>query len=119
MNSDIILLITLLGIFWLAHSVLKLMEKKYETEKLEEEIRKKNTLIRIFNQYATIEDCNRITDIYRILTEPDKWIPYSTSYIDLILEEDITVDSKFYQHISEYVKSHPETHKLPGSRRYL
>lgn len=119
MNSDIILLISLLGIFWLAHSVLKLMEKKYDIEKLKEEIHKKDTLIRIFNQYTTVEDRSRITDIYRIIIEPNKWIPYSNSFIDLILEEDILVDLKFHDYISEYVKSHPETHKLPGSRRYL
>lgn len=118
-TTDISLLVFLIGIIYLAAIALKLMEKIYEAKSLKEEIFKKDALISIYTQRTSVEENNKITDIYRVKTEPERWIPYSASFVELILEEDISVDSKFHNYIKDYIESHPETHKLPGSRRYL
>lgn len=120
MLSQIAIVLILVISFVIANIFLKFMSDNADIKALKDELYKKDTLINIYDQYIDIETKNKVVDIYRIKTDPDRWINLYPGFIKLILEEDILVDSKYDEIIVDYIKYHEEeTEKLPGTKRYI
>ncbi len=119
MVHELIIISSLIALLFIGNLFLKIVERIYDNKALREELDKKEILIKLFNQYMSKEDLRKIIDIYRIKTDPDKWINFYPGYIRLILEESIYVDKRFHQTIRDYINDHPDTKDLPGSQIYI
>lgn len=114
------LFIVIILSFALVTISIKLTNAVYEKNELLYELYKRSVIIGIMNNYIDDNVRNKVSDIYRLKSDPDKWIcKYPGTYIRLLLEEDLEVSSKYDTTIKEYIKSHPEVENLPGTKRYI